>query len=162
MKRKLSAFLGFILCAGILTSCASKEANENSDRIAEALKQSNIYSEEITVTACSDIFTANDERDEQSPFMLLEPSDYVSEYCYIEIEEDDSTQVYVLSVGDKNTGAAHTYDNMITISTLYLSDTVSLLDSSDIEEIIRENSSEYTVTPGDNVNVKRINKAIAE
>lgn len=160
MRKKLSVLLCFVLYAGMFASCASKEANVNAERIAEAIKESNL-DDDITVVACSDIFAANDERDEQYPFIIFKPEEYVSEYCYIEVEDDGESEVYVLSVGDKNTGAAHTYDNMVMLST-YQYAALYDLDEDLAESVIKACYDEFTVTQSENIKVEKINKILSK
>lgn len=166
MKKKLSVLLGFILCAGMLTSCASKEANANAEKVAEAIKESNLDGD-ITVTSCSEIYSysdGKDERDEQEPTFLFEIE--LEEYCYIEIEEDDGDeQVYVLPVDGKYKGSVYTYDDMLnsTVSRLIDMGDYEEYSESSIKELIKGlYPDEYTVTQSENVSVKKINKILSE
>ena len=108
MMKKIIAFLmAFTMCVGF-SSCG-ESLTENENKIYEALIEDEYsYEEYGDIISCSNIYSYGDENDEQYPFLLIDMSNKVDSYCYIDFA-DDEEDVCVLVVEGDSKGRIFTY-----------------------------------------------------
>lgn len=118
MKKFISIFSVITICIS-LSSCG-QSLTENENKIYEALIENEYsYEEYGDIISCSNIYSYGDENDEQYPFLLLDMSNKVDSYCYIDFA-DDEEDVCVLVVEGDSKGIIFTYYDLAIASAYHL------------------------------------------
>ncbi|MDE5569939.1 MAG: hypothetical protein K2J47_05380 [Ruminococcus sp.] len=118
MKKLISIFSAITICTS-LSSCG-QSLTEEENKILEALVNGKYsYEEYGDIISCSNIYSYDDENDEQYPFILLDVSNKVDSYCYIDFADDDE-DVCVLVVEGDSQGTIFTYSESAIASAYHL------------------------------------------
>ena len=99
MKKLISVFFLIVIC--ISFSSCGQSTTEEENKILEALAEGDYsYEKYGDIISCSNIYSYNDENDVQYPFLMLDLSDKVNSYCYIDFSDDDEDVCVLVIEGD--------------------------------------------------------------
>ncbi|MBR3760827.1 MAG: hypothetical protein IKK47_07570 [Ruminococcus sp.] len=182
MKRILTAMLAGTMLFSTISCKNNNIDNSDNDNttdisltkeekiIYNALNESERYSYEEygEIAACSNIYTyeyPHNESDELYPFILLNMSDRVDSYCYIDFSNDDE-DVHVLVTKGKIKGSLITYPEMAVVNRLCYYDE-SLDDSSyEVDHVVELFTylgfPPFYISDDSTINVKAISKKLKE